>query len=92
MGYIGKKKGLIRPRKWRLVIEGAKQKGVWRAIGEAGVCEFEDSEDTALQERVSEHSGEGDESFAEVVFESKKPWSHGCSEQGSGHSLSEGTP
>ena len=53
-------------------IRGAKQRGVWRTIGEEGVFDFEEYEDVSLCERVVEHNADADEPFADVAFDRKK--------------------
>ncbi|CAE7259361.1 unnamed protein product, partial [Symbiodinium sp. CCMP2592] len=58
-----------------LEIKGIKQKGVWRLVGEEGVFDFEEYEDTAVAEKIIEHEG-GDEPFSEVAFARKKEAMH----------------
>ena len=52
-------------------IKGHKVKGVWRQVGEEGVYDFEEFEETQLLERVVEHDSIG-QPFSDAAFARKK--------------------
>ncbi|CAJ1451098.1 unnamed protein product [Effrenium voratum] len=54
------------------VIKGQTVKGVWRTVGEEGVFDFEEYEDTALSEQVIEHGLDHPATFSEEAFNRKK--------------------
>ena len=51
--------------------KGQKVKGVWRQVGEEGVYDFEEFEETQLLERVVEHDSSG-QPFSDAAFARKK--------------------
>ena len=58
------------------VIKGQTVKGVWRTVGEEGVFDFEEYEDTALSEQVIEHGLDHPATFSEEAFNRKKQALH----------------